>query len=332
MNSSASSSAPAKLLVLNKQLLDALDYGPREVLEVVERAYLALGAGESDNPRKLMSQSPRKHSVAYSMLGRDGGRQTIGFKTSYKHDPQHHRALQKYYTTLLLFDDATGKPVALMDGSLVGALRTPAVSALLARAAAPRARTVLIVGTGTQGRMAAPFLLEALPGIERVIVHGHHEEGIGAVRDNLRRFHPQRDIEVSADLAAAAAQADIVLGVAGAGAPEAVRHAWLKPGALAILVGYGVHADVLHHADYRIATSAQQMQVTGTDLADAAGRLAPIDAELPDILLGRKPARQHIGQTVFAYNSGMIVTDIALGRTLAEHARARGLGEQVALW
>ena len=38
------------------------------------------------------------------------------------------------------------------------------------------------------------------------------------------------------------------------------------------------------------------------------------------------------GQSVFAYNSGMVVTDIALGRTLAESARAKGLGQEVALW
>jgi ornithine cyclodeaminase len=323
---------PASILVLGKQLLNDIDYRPADVLASVEGSYLALANGVSDNPRKLMSQPPEKHSVAYSMLGRDGGRQTVGFKTSYKYDPQHNRDLQKYYTTLLLFDDTTGTPVALMDGSLVGSLRTPAVSALIARAAAPQARTALIVGTGTQGRMAAPFLLCALPGIERVIVHGHYDEGILAVRENLKRFYPERDIEVSSDLAASAAQADIVLGVAGAGTVEAVRHTSLKRGALAILVGYGVHADVLHNADYRIATSAQQMQVTGTDLVGADGKLPAIHAELPDILLGRKPARLADEQTVFAYNSGMVVTDIALGRTLAESARAKGLGQEVALW
>jgi ornithine cyclodeaminase/alanine dehydrogenase-like protein (mu-crystallin family) len=323
---------PASILVLGKQLLNDIDYRPADVLASVEGSYLALANGVSHNPRKLMSQPPEKHSVAYSMLGRDGGRQTVGFKTSYKYDPQHSRDLQKYYTTLLLFDDNTGMPVALMDGSLVGALRTPAVSALIARAAAPQARTALIVGTGTQGRMAAPFLLCALPGIERVIVHGHYDEGILAVRENLKRFYPEREIEVSADLAASAAQADILLGVAGAGAAESVQHASLKRGALSILVGYGVHADVLHGADYRIATSAQQMQVTGTDLVGADGKLPAIDAELPDILLGRKPARLDDRQTVFAYNSGMVVTDIALGRTLAESARAKGLGQEVSLW
>ncbi|MBN3816451.1 ornithine cyclodeaminase family protein [Paraburkholderia sp. Se-20369] len=323
---------PSQLLVLGKRVIDELDYDPAMVLDAVERAYLGLGTGESDNPRKLMSQPADQHSVAYSMLGRDGGRRTVGFKTSYKHDPEHNRELQKYYTTLLLFDDVTGMPVALMDGSLVGSLRTPAVSALIARAAAPHARTALVVGTGTQGRMAAPFLLTALPDVERVIVHGHYDDGIDAVRKTLKHFHPNREIEVSTNLEASARQADIVLGVAGAGAPEAVRHAALKPGALALLVGYGIHADALHRADYRIATSEAQMQVTGVDLVDETGKLPPVDAELPDILLGRKPARRHADEIVYAFNSGMIVTDIALGRVLADAARAKGLGKEVELW
>lgn len=323
---------PARLRVLGKRVIDELYYDTAIVLDAVERAYLALGSGESDNPRKLMTQPPDQHSIAYSMLGRDGGRRTVGFKTSYKHDPDHNRESQKYYTTLLLFDDDTGRPVAMMDGSLVGSLRTPAVSALIARAAAPDARTALVVGTGTQGRMALPFLLTALPNVERLIVHGHYDEGIDAVRSTLKRFHPGRDIEVSKDLSRAASAADIVLGVAGPGAPEAVRHADLKRGALALLVGYGIHADALHRADYRIATSEAQMQVTGLDLADETGALPPVDAQLPDILLGRRPARRSESEIVFAFNSGMIVTDIALGRVLADAASAKGLGEEIELW
>lgn len=323
---------PSRLRVLGKHVIDELGYDIAMVLDAVERAYLALGNGESDNPRKLMTQPPDRHSVAYSMLGREGGRRTIGFKTSYKHDPGHSRERQKYYTTLLLFDDDTGLPVAMMDGALVGSLRTPAVSALIARAAAPDARTALVVGTGTQGRMALPFLLTALPKLETLIVHGHYDEGIDAVRKTLRRFHPDRDIEVSTDLARVARTADIVLGVAGPGAPEAVRHAHLKRGALALLVGYGIHADALYRADYRIATSEAQMQVTGIDLVDESGKLPPVDAQLPDILLGRRPARRADDEIVFAFNSGMIVTDIALGRVLADAAHAKGLGEEIELW
>jgi ornithine cyclodeaminase len=67
-------------------------------------------------------------------------------------------------------------------------------------------------------------------------------------------------------------------------------------------------------------------------MADAEGNLRAVDAELPDILAGRATGRETPGQQVFAYNSGLIVTDIALGHRLAELAENRGLGQVVELW
>jgi len=89
------------------------------------------------------------------------------------------KADERYYTTLLLHDDRQGAPIALMDGSLVGSLRTPAATALIARASARSdARTALVVGSGVQGQTALPFLVEAMPQLQRLIVHGHHGDGV----------------------------------------------------------------------------------------------------------------------------------------------------------
>jgi ornithine cyclodeaminase len=324
------------ICVLNKQDLAGLRYSLPEVLRTVEDAYKAYAAGLSANPRKLTAKPDDGRSLAYSMLGRDGERQTVAFKTSYKFNVNEDQSLQKYYTSLLLYDDATGLPIALMDCSLVGALRTPAASALLARSCARSdAQTALVIGSGVQGQNAFPFLVTAMPQLKRLIIHGNHESGIAAAIERLREHYPDRRIEVSSNLEQSARSADIIIGAAGSASEKAsgaVRRAWLKPGALAILVGYGLHPELLHHADRRVATSEAQMRVTGTDLADAQGDLPAVDAELPDILAGGKPGREHDDQRVFAYNSGMIITDIALGRLFAERARAQQLGQTVRLW
>jgi N-[(2S)-2-amino-2-carboxyethyl]-L-glutamate dehydrogenase len=60
--------------------------------------------------------------------------------------------------------------------------------------------------------------------------------------------------------------------------------------------------------------------------------LPAVDAELPQILVGAKPSRRSVSDRVFAYNSGMVVTDIALGRLMAERALVQGLGQEVELW
>jgi ornithine cyclodeaminase len=267
------------------------------------------------------------------MLGRDGAREIVAVKTSYKHDPEHDRGSQHYYTTLQLYADRTGLPIALMDCGRVGALRTPAVSALLARElAAPDSRSALLIGTGTQGRLALPFLLTTMPRLDRLMLYGTHPDGITAVRQELAAHHPGREVALVTDLEAAASVADIVLATAGPATPARVEAHWLAAGTLSILVGYGLAPSTVHRADRVIATSAAQMAVTGTDLGDCDGRLPTVDAEFPDVLVGRVAGRQDDDQRLFAYNSGLVVTDIALGHRFAELAAARDLGQVVSLW
>ncbi len=313
--------------------LAGIEISLADVVETVENAYRTLAAGLSDNPRKLTVKPRDGHSVSYAMLGRDGSRDVVAIKTSYKHGLDKGREEQHYYTALTLYDDVTGLPVAMMDCGRIGSLRTPAVSALLAReCAAPGARSALVIGTGTQGRLALPFLLTTLPELDRLMLFGTHREGIAAVRDRLRAHFPGRDVEVVTDVRAAAAEADVIVATAGAHTPAAVEADVLRPGALAILVGHGLAPSTLHRADRVVATSEAQMNVTGTDMADADGRLPAVDAEFPPVLAGTAAGRTAPHERVFAYNSGLVVTDIALGHRFAQLAIEQGLGTRVPLW
>ncbi|KAA6212530.1 ornithine cyclodeaminase family protein [Streptomyces albofaciens JCM 4342] len=321
------------LTLLSTSDLAGLRIDCADVVSTVEDAYRTLAAGRSDNPRKLTVKPADGHSVAYAMLGRDGSRDVVAVKTSYKHGLDRGRDEQHYYTTLTLYDDTTGLPVAMLDCGRVGALRTPAVSALLARECAPPgARSALVIGTGTQGRLALPFLLTTLPDLERLMLSGTHPEGIAAVRDELRAHFPGRDVETVTDLRAAAGDADVLVATAGGHTPAAVEADWLRPGALSVLVGHGLAPSTLHRADRVVATSEAQMRVTGTDMAGEAGRLPAADAEFPAVLAGTATGRGAAEERVFAYNSGLVVTDIALGHRFARLALDQGLGTRVALW
>ncbi|MET7791689.1 ornithine cyclodeaminase family protein [Streptomyces sp900116325] len=321
------------LRVLSTSDLVGIDITLADVVDTVEQAYRTLAAGQSDNPRKLTVKPTDGHSVSYAMLGRDGVRNVVAIKTSYKHGLHNSRENQHYYTTLSIYDDVTGLPVAMMDCSRIGSLRTPAVSALLARECAnPEATTALVIGTGTQGRLALPFLLTTLPKLERLMLSGTHPEGIAAVREQLAHYFPGREPELVTDLNRAASDADVIVATAGGHTPAAVEAGWLKAGAVAILVGHGLAPSTLHHADRVIATSEAQMQVTGTDMADAEGNLPAVDLELPVVLAGVSKARTARDQRIFAYNSGLVVTDIALGHRFAQLAAEQNLGTEVALW
>jgi ornithine cyclodeaminase len=321
------------LRVLSTSDIAGIEIALPDVVDVVEHAYRTLAEGRSANPRKLTVKPEDGHSVSYAMLGRDGVRNVVAIKTSYKHGLDKGREEQHYYTTLTLYDDITGLPVAMMDCGRVGSLRTPAVSALLARElAAPGSRSALVIGTGTQGRLALPFLLTTLPDLDRLMVYGTHPDGLAAVREQLHHYFPDRELEVVDDVRAAAAGADVVVATAGGHTPAAVEASDLKPGALSILVGHGIAPSTLHRADRVVATSEAQMKVTGTDMADADGNFPPVDAEFPEVVVGRAKGRQSAEERIFAYNSGLVVTDIALGHRFAQLAVEQGLGTRVSLW
>ncbi|MGP8298467.1 ornithine cyclodeaminase family protein [Streptomyces inhibens] len=321
------------LRALSTSDLAGIDITLADVVGTVEGAYRTLAAGRSDNPRKLTVKPEDGHSVSYAMLGRDGSRNVVAIKTSYKHGLDKGREEQHYYTALTLYDDVTGLPVAMMDCGRIGSLRTPAVSALLARECArPGARSALVIGTGTQGRLALPFLLTTVPDLDRLMLFGTHAEGIAAVREQLSAHFPDRDVEIVTDLRAAAADADIIVATAGGHTPAAVEAGWLKPGALSILVGHGLAPSTLHRADRVVATSEAQMKVTGTDMADEEGNLPAVDTEFPPVIAGITAGRRSAKERIFAYNSGLVVTDIALGHRFAQLALDQGLGVQVPLW
>ena len=104
------------LRILNTRELASIDISPDQVVAIVEEAYGALAAGTSANPRKIKTSPQDGRSVSYSMLGRDGARDLVGFKTSYKHQPAAGREQQSYFTSLQLYDDRTGQPVAHRTG------------------------------------------------------------------------------------------------------------------------------------------------------------------------------------------------------------------------
>jgi|SRR5437588_4350845 len=321
-----------ELHVFTRSDLADLEISPAEVIAAVREGYLGLAKGDSRCPTKLMMPLPvaERDAVSYSMLGYDAASQHLGFKTSYRQGTDNP---EKYYTTISLYDDTTGLPFALMDCERVGASRTPATTALIAEVCAqPDPRSVLMIGTGVQARNTLPYLLTVFPKLDRLMLYGTHPEGISSTFETLRRHHPDRELELVSDVPKAASESDIVVAASGRAAHPLVQTEWLMPGGLLISVSSkGVASSALREADYAIATSEGQLGITGSRFAAEDGT-ATIDAELPDVLSGRAPGRRTAEDRVFAFSSGMVITDIPVAHALATRAVDAGRGQRVRLW
>lgn len=324
-------STPA-IHVLTRSDLSDIDMAPAEVIQLVEDAYLCYADGKSRCPTKLMMSLPnvQRDAVSYSMLGYDGSLEQLGFKTSYR---QGTESAEKYYTTISLYDDTTGLPFAFMDCHRVGATRTPATTAIIAKhCAKDNPRSALMIGTGAQGLNTLPYLLSALPSLEKLQLFGTHPDGIAASLSTFARHYPDREIELVKDVPEAVAQADIVIAASGRAAHPKVQTKWLPPGGLLISVSSkGVADGALGQADYTIATNEGQMGVTGKRLTGSSDQVT-IDAELPDIVARRKPGRRAQEDRVFAFSSGMVIADIPVAHAFATRAIAAGRGKRIELW
>lgn len=324
------------LRILRSTDLSHVVVDPQSVLSAVRTALTELGRGDAECPEKITVKVPT--SVSYSMLGRSSALSTVGFKTSFTHwEPRNadgHRE-KSYATTLTLYDDTTGAPIAMMDGAPIGALRTPAVSALLAQAAGCSPTSALIIGSGVQGQQASPFLLTEFPTLSRLIISGHHPDSLERAKDLAFKTAASLGRGITVDLvdnpAPLARECDLVIGAAGPDAPAVVTAQDLQEHATVVVVGYGIDASVCHQAKRVITTSEQQMHLTGTDFADAQGVMPEITAELPSLLADQSPLGASSGIT-FCYNSGLVLTDIAVGSVFAAAAIEQNLGVEVDLW
>jgi ornithine cyclodeaminase/alanine dehydrogenase-like protein (mu-crystallin family) len=75
----------------------------------------------------------------------------------------HERGLPSHQALIALFDEETGAPLCVMDGTVITAVRTGATAAVAGRALAREgASSLAVLGAGVQGRSRAPKVVEAM--------------------------------------------------------------------------------------------------------------------------------------------------------------------------
>ena len=156
------------------------------------------------------------------------------------------RGLEKIQGVYVLYSSDTLAPVALMEGSSLTAIRTPAVAIsavrLLAGAAAPgdelpESPRVLVFGVGTQGRSSILAARAAFPAARFEVV-GRRPERIRQLRDDLAA--EGIDIAHREDVDAAVSEADIIICATTSSTPL-FDGSLVKPGAIVAAIGTHGH-------------------------------------------------------------------------------------------
>jgi len=236
-----------------------------------------------------------------------------------------------------LFDHESGKPVALIEGASVTAIRTAAASGLATRVLARKdARTHGIFGTGVQA-VTHIDAVNCARDIAEILVWGRNPE-------KTRQFARQQSERVQVDVRATddpaeAAGCDVVSTVTAATKPI-LEGDWLRPGCHLNLVG--VHTPEAREADTRaIERSRVYVDLMASAMSEAGDLLVPMGegaidrahilGEIGQVLAGDISGRTGDGEITLYKSLGIVAQDLFAAAHIYAGALGEGAGVEVDL-
>ena len=294
-----------------------------QLLDALERVFVELSAGRASVPPRIAAATER--GLLAAMPGYADG--ILETKLVSVFAGNHEIGLPSHQATIALFDDKTGKPLALMDGTKITAVRTGAASAVATRVLArPDARVLAVLGAGVQARShidAATRVRE----FAEVRVASRSAEHARALADEVGGT-------AWASFERAVAGADVVCACTDAGKPIFAAES-LEPGMHVTSVGASRDGPELDPAIMGRGLLAVESRVAFAPYPAGAHELQGLDpnnaVELGEILAGTREGRTSPEQITIYKSMGHAVEDAAAAGLVYRRALEDGVGTEVEL-
>ncbi len=300
-----------------------------------DEAYLAWRNGRDEAARSL------------SMPGYLGGSTPVaGAKIINANPSNPDRGLPRATGMTVLFDVTTAESCCILEGAYLSALRTASVTALAVELLnGGRIERLALIGAGALARAHLRLLPRRLSGLRTVALFDLRRDRAEALQRELSELLAASGVvvEVSGDAREAVRGADLVVPVTttttGYIAPD-----WLAPGTLVVHVSLDdvlpevvLEADVVIVDDWRLVRSDarrllgrmhREGLIVGPDepATGGSGRPRRVDAELGEIVVGRRTGRTAAGQVILVNPFGLSIEDLAVARKVYETALRLGRG------
>jgi alanine dehydrogenase len=299
-------------------------------LEAVEEAFAAHGHGRARMPPKVYLPLPEYRGDFRAMPAFLDGAAGVKWVNSHPDNPRKH-GLPAVTGLFILSDPDSAQPLAIMDATLLTAMRTGAAAGLATRVLLGRApRSVGFVGCGVQARYLLAAHRTQWSDLDILCA-----DAVSAAAQAFAAEVGGRAVSV-----AEAAAADVVNTSTPSTTPV-VERGWVRPGAHVNAMGADgpgkqeldprllVEARVFVD-DLAQATHSGEINVPLHDGAYAPAQLA---GTLGDVVAGKLPARPgDAASTITIFDStGLAIQDVALARRLYRAARERGVGTALEL-
>ncbi len=197
-----------------------------DLLDAVEAAYRDVAAGRDRSP--LRSHVELGDGSLLLMPGVRTGGDGASVKLVTVMPGNAERGLPTIHALVVWFDAVSGRPLALLDGAAVTAMRTGAASGVGTRLLArPDAETLTVIGAGAQAEWQIRAVVAARP-IRRVLVVGRDADRREAFSSRMADALGL-DVTGADDVESAVRQADVICCATTSSTPV-FDAAWLAPG------------------------------------------------------------------------------------------------------
>jgi ornithine cyclodeaminase/alanine dehydrogenase len=305
-----------------------------DVVGVVERAYILYSSGQAGVFPILSKEFEHERNEMDIKAGHLAGAGLYGLKIiGWAADNPVKRNIPALAGLVVVMEIESQQPLGLVEARTVTRLRTGAAGAVGARVLSREdSKVALVVGLGEQGEAQVEGLMNARPGLNRVIACARDPEKTKAYVAKMQKRFPSALFEGIGfeDLAGGCREADIIVTCTPSHKPF-LEKSWIRPGTHINAIGADLagkqELEVELVASARLVGDSRDQVLRQGECQTAfkAGLISAEDVgEIGEILLGLKPGRSSDKEITIFDATGMAIQDILTAElSLAGAAREK---------
>ncbi len=302
----------------------------KEAVQAMKPAFGQFSANRATVPLRTRLHTEKGVTLLMPAYLQDSRNLAVKIVSVYGQNPV--LGLPTIAAAVIVLDPDTGRPLALMDGDSLTAIRTGAAGGLAAELLSrDDARKVVLFGAGVQGRSQLQGVM-AVRAIDEVSLIDRNPEKAEALMEEIRAWPDGPAVVIPSSPKEALQKAHIVLAATTSRTPLFDGND-LAPGTH--VTGVGAFTpdmqEIDEHTVRRARVIVDSREACLAEAGDIIKSKAHIDAELGDIVNGKHPARKNQEEITFFKSVGLAAQDAAAAAAVMAKAEEKGLGTMVAL-
>jgi 2,3-diaminopropionate biosynthesis protein SbnB len=307
-----------------------------DLIEVVRMAYEIHGSGDSSLPHSTFLRfpgQPQDRIIALpAYLG--GECRIAGIKWISSFPENLQVGVDRASAVLILNSPQTGRPEAVLEGSVISAKRTAASAALAARClrSGNKVSQVGMIGCGLINFEIARFLLAAFPEMESFILFDKDAARAKQFKNKCVRTFARVGVEIATDVRVVLRNSPVISIATTAHTPHLSELHECPAGSTILHISLrDLTPDAILSCDNVVDDVDHVCRAqTSVHLAEQlVGHRDFIRCTLADILSGRAPARNSSEKICVFSPFGLGVLDLAVGKVARDLALQQGLEKEI---